>query len=94
MIESGVFPITDPAAGMEKMAPQLRKTWGVDGTWQDAVAWAGEFPPNMPSLIRENWKNNSEIARHHGQVLDPQHFAEMFVDSNFPIDQTPVEGGT
>jgi len=41
-----------------------------------------QFPPNMPTLVKDLWTKNTEIARTNGVALTPQHFAEMFVDNN------------
>ena len=42
-----------------------------------------DFPPDMASLIREMWTKNQDIAKQAGVELEPQQFAEMFVDQNF-----------
>jgi hypothetical protein len=41
-----------------------------------------EFPPEMPGMIRDLWIRNIEIARANEVTLEPQQFAEMFVDEN------------
>ncbi|MFO1015780.1 MAG: hypothetical protein U1E50_18650 [Caulobacteraceae bacterium] len=64
------------------MAPKLTETFGGDGTWQSALATTMQMPANMPELIRGMWAKNQEIASANQVELRPQHFAEMFVDSN------------
>jgi hypothetical protein len=70
-------------ARLRLMAPKLQKTFGGDGTWRDALATAMHMPGEMPELIRETWEKNLGIAADNDVTLAPQHFAEMFVDSNF-----------
>lgn len=70
-------------ARLTAMAPKLKDTFGGDGTWQSAVATSIKLPPEMPSLIRENWRRNQSIAAANRVTLDAQEFAEVFVDSNF-----------
>ena len=71
------------SASLTAMAPKLKDIYGGDGTWQSAVAASIRLPPEMPSLIRENWRRNQSIAAANSVTLDAQKFAEMFVDSNF-----------
>jgi hypothetical protein len=41
---------------------------------------------DMPKHLNALWARNTEIARKHGVVLEPQEFAEMVVDENFAFD--------
>ena len=67
---------------LEEMTPKLRSTYKASGSWQEVVASALDFPPNMPILIQDLWAKNQAIARGAHAVLTPQEFAEMFVDQN------------
>ena len=70
------------AKGLQEMTPKLQSVYDAQGDWQQVVAVAMQFPPNMPVMIRDLWVRNSEIARQHQATLTPQQFAEMFVDEN------------
>lgn len=72
-----------------KLAPYLARTYRRTGTWVEILSAELEFPPNLPDLIRAMWARNQEIARQNNAVLTAQVFAEMFVDSNIPIDPAP-----
>ena len=67
---------------LERMAPKLRAIYGGNGQWHEAVAAAVHMPADMPVAIRDMWARNLEIARAKGVTLEPQAFAEMFVDEN------------
>jgi hypothetical protein len=64
------------------MQPKLAQIYGKQGTWDEIIAATMELPKNMPSLIRDMWARNQEIAKANGVTLTPQQFAEMFVDQN------------
>ncbi len=70
------------AQTLREMTPTLRSTYHVEGDWQEIIAAVMELPENMPSLIRDLWVKNQQIARQAGATLTPQQFAEMFVDEN------------
>lgn len=67
---------------LRKMAPKLQALYGGNGEWHDAVAAAVNMPADMPVAVRKMWAKNLEIARANGATLQPQAFAEMFVDAN------------
>jgi hypothetical protein len=67
--------------GLEKMAPKLQKLFGGNGDWHEAIAAAGQIPPEWPETIRDLWAKN--LSREN-MALTPQQFAENFVDRNFP----------
>ncbi|HWA01717.1 MAG TPA: hypothetical protein VG841_15520 [Caulobacterales bacterium] len=64
------------------MAPNLRKTYGVDGAWHEVIAHALKFPPNAAEIINTLWQKSAAMAKANKVPLAPQTFAEMFVDSN------------
>ena len=68
---------------LEEMAPKLQAIYGGRGQWHEAIAAALHIPPEMPTVIRDMWAKNLEVARSNGVTLPPQKFAEMFVDENF-----------
>ncbi len=67
---------------LQAMTPKLRSIYGVEGEWQQVVAFAVHLPADMPVRIRDLWTKNAEIARANEATLTPQQFAEMFVDAN------------
>jgi hypothetical protein len=67
---------------LEKMAPKLQKTFGGNGDWHEAIATAGQIPPEWPEAIRGLWARNLEATLGDGTRLSPQEFAEIFVDNN------------
>lgn len=68
---------------LTRMQPKLAKIYGVDGTWKEIIEVAMNFPLSMPALIEDTWRKNLAIAAFNDAVLNPQQFAEMFVDQNF-----------
>jgi hypothetical protein len=70
------------AQSLAEMTPKLRSTYGLDGDWKQIVSAVMELPPNMPTLIRNLWIKNTEIAKRNGALLAPLEFAKMFVDAN------------
>ena len=71
------------AENLERMTPKLHETYNRAGRWQDIIAADMEFSTSMPESVREVWVKNSAIARANNVNLDPQQFAETFVDLNF-----------
>jgi hypothetical protein len=67
---------------LEQMTPKLREIYKTPGSWKEIVEKIMELPPNMPAMIQDLWKKNTAKAQAHGQTLQPQAFAEMFVDAN------------
>ncbi len=65
-----------------QMTPKLQQTYSKTGEWHEIIAAVMEFPPHMPTLIQDMWARNQEIAARNRVMLEPQQFAEMFVDSN------------
>ena len=78
----GELPVPEEQT-LEKMAPKLQSMYGGGGQWHEAIAAAVQMPPALPTIIRDIWDKNLEIARANGATLTPQQFAEMFVDRNF-----------
>jgi len=72
----------EQATSLREMTPKLQSIYRMDGNWQEILVAIMEMPPNMPTLIRELWSKNIEIAQKAGDTLTPQLFAEMFVDQN------------
>lgn len=73
-------------ASLESMTPKLQNLFKSDGTWQDIIAGIADMGADMPKHLNALWARNTEIARKHGVVLEPQEFAEMVVDENFAFD--------
>jgi hypothetical protein len=68
---------------LNQMEPKLRQVFNQEGDWREIISRVMSLPANMPEMIRTKWSENLEIAKQHSQTLIPQHFAELFVDSNF-----------
>jgi hypothetical protein len=64
------------------LGPKLRTLYNVAGNWQHVIECVMHLPPDIPAQIRNLWVKNTEIARTNGVTLEPQQFAEMFVDQN------------
>ena len=58
------------------------KVYKCSGSWEQIIASTMELPDDMPTLIRDMWKRNQEIAAANCVALSAQQFAEMFVDQN------------
>jgi hypothetical protein len=67
---------------LERMAPKLQSIYGGNGAWHEAVAAAVCMPADMPAVIRDAWTKDTKTARATGKTLQPQMFAETFVDKN------------
>ena len=65
------------------MAPKLSETLGCSGSWFDMVATQMEFPPDLPSKIRQIWETGKARAEDQGLIVDPDEFTRQFVDTNF-----------
>jgi hypothetical protein len=70
------------AKSLSQITPYLQSTYRIEGDWPHVIAAAVHLPPHMPTLIRDMWAKNTDIAQKSGVVLTPQRFAEMFVDEN------------
>ena len=70
---------------LSEIAPKLQSIFGGDGTWQAAVAEAAKFPASTHSLISELWRRHVHTVTVSSAPIDPQAFAEAFVDANVPI---------
>ena len=65
------------------MTPKLRRLYRTDGDWQSVLAAALELPPNLQEKTHDIWEKNVELASARGVTLDPQQFAEEFVDHHW-----------
>lgn len=68
---------------LREMAPKLRSALGRTGSWDEMIAAEMQFPPDLPSSIREIWEQNRKIAQDSGETLRPDEFARLFVETNF-----------
>ena len=71
------------ADALESMAPKLAATYGADGTWQDIVAAQMGFYPGLPEALRGMWDRTLVSAGGGQDAVDPEHWAQQVVDSNF-----------
>jgi hypothetical protein len=67
----------DAAALLVQMTPQLRKTFGRDGTWDEIVAGVMQFDDGAADAIRRDW---ARWVAEHGDG-DPAAFARTVADA-------------
>jgi len=65
---------------LEAVTPGLRRAYNRQGSWLEIVAAEMELPPALPQAIRDAWQRNQSLAARQSLALDPQAFAEAFVD--------------
>ena len=71
-------------AVLESLEPQLEKTFGSSGAWQNAVAQQMAFSDEVPDKIRLFWDDYLERARTENRAASPGGFVAEFVATNFP----------
>ena len=76
---------------LQRMEPKLSKTFGESGTWLEILSKEMEFPDTLPGKIRQNWEGFLVAAREQGAPVDPEEYAQRFVDANFPDIEPNVE---
>ena len=69
-------------ATLGRMTPQLQQIYRRQGSWHEVIAAEMDFPENMVQRIIELWEKNRSLAERNGESLEPEHFAQMFVDQN------------
>ncbi len=74
----------DQRATLQRMEPKLADVYGMNGTWLDIVNAQMDFPGSLQAQIREVWERNLASARELETSIDPNEFATVFVDQNFP----------
>lgn len=62
----------------------LARSLNLDGTWQEIVSAAMEFPESMPESIRRVWRGYLDAARAAQDPVDPNGFVTEFIGANFP----------
>ena len=67
---------------LERMTPQLRGVYKLDGDWRSIVSQVMNFPTTLDDNISSLWTRNRELAAQHGEELPPEDFARMIVDEN------------
>ena len=70
--------------GLEELRPMLARSLGLDGTWQEIVSSAMEFPESMPESIRRIWRGYLDAAHTEKESVDPNAFVAEFIGANFP----------
>ncbi len=75
---------------LHRMEPRLTRVFGHEGAWLDILIKEMEFPDTLPGKIRKNWEGFLAAARAQGAAVDPEEYAQRFVDANFP----GIEPGT
>ena len=77
---------------LERMAPQLGETLGIEGSWQEIVAGQMQWGDGIGDAIREVWTRNRQDAEDAGVTLTPDEFAMLFADAN-TSDGEAANGG-
>jgi hypothetical protein len=67
---------------LDELAPRLAELYDVQGNWHQIVAGVMELPANMRAIVQAYWERGTAVARESGEALDPQRFAESFVDAH------------
>lgn len=66
------------------MEPQLEKSFGVKGRWEQIVEQQMKFGPELKGQIVKIWTDGkARFAAGRGEAPDPVQFAMIFVDRNF-----------
>ena len=71
---------------LRRMEPKLADVYRMNGSWVDIVNAQMDFPESLPAQIRAIWEKNLVSARARGVAVNPNEFAVVFVDQNFPPD--------
>jgi hypothetical protein len=65
------------------MTPKLQGVYKCSGRWDQIVEKVMELPVGVMDEISSLWSKNKDAMNERGLDLDPQEFAEAFVDENF-----------
>lgn len=66
------------------MVPDLRQTFGIDGSWTEIVAKQMQFPADLAGQVQRIWEDGkARFEAANGEPADPVQFAMIFVDRNF-----------
>lgn len=65
---------------LKAMEPNLRKTWKLDGTWQEMIEALLELKPSMQNELRAMWKRNLETAQRNGVAPPVEMFSQSIAD--------------
>ena len=74
----------DQRRGLEELRPTLARSLGLDGSWQELVSAAMQFPESMPESILGIWSGYLDAARAAQNPVDPNVFVAEFIGTNFP----------
>jgi hypothetical protein len=69
---------------LRQMEPMLAKTYGMGGAWDEIVAAQMNFPATLPDKIRGLWDRYLATAKARAASVDPEEFARVVIDDNFP----------
>jgi len=75
---------TQEESGLERMEPGLSKVLGRKGSWDKMLAEEMNLPGGLSGEIHKIWRESCQIAARESEALEPNDFAQMFVDANFP----------
>lgn len=70
-------------SSLNKMTPKLQKTYSSEGKWYEIVSAQMDLPSDLPVKIKSLWRENKLNLESHGIAVDPEAFAQQFVDDNF-----------
>lgn len=68
---------------LDKMTPTLEKLYGHSGSWIDILEKEMRFSNDMKNKISEMWERNTLSTQGSPESMNPEHFAQTFVDTNF-----------
>jgi hypothetical protein len=66
---------------LAELGPRIAALYEVKGNWHEVVATVMDLPWNMGQIVRQYWRRDLAQAEENGETLEPQRFAEMFVDA-------------
>jgi hypothetical protein len=69
---------------LTKMEPKMARVYQMSGSWLDIVSAQMDFPESLPGQIKDIWSKYLDQAKAQGASIDPNDFAMLFVDQNFP----------
>jgi hypothetical protein len=71
------------AKKLREFADRMQSHDSKNGDWESIITGAMGFSSDLPSKLRDLWRQNFEAARCCGLDLTPRDFAEKIVERNF-----------
>lgn len=70
---------------LEALTPYLQRTYARQGLWQDILEAELRLSVTTRASIRDHFAGFEIHMRQQGLLVDPQKYAEQFVDANFGV---------